>query len=392
MTKIRCALRVSVFSVLTAVVSVNGKGGGSNATGGLPVAGRVPLLILGMLSLLAGVAAGLARIGWAPPLPHDAIVALHGPLMVAAFFGTVIGLERAVALARRWGYLAPAASGAGGLAAIVQLPEFIVFALLALGSATLTAATLAAAARQPALHTRLLALAAALATAAALAWPAGHGAFAVAGWMAFLVLTIAAERLELSRFLPPSPAAQRVFVVIVGALLLALGGIAFAPMSGVGAEESGAGFGAALAALALWLLRQDIARRTARQPGLTGFIAVCLLSGYVWLLAGGLLFALQPELPLANDAALHAVFVGFVLAMVFGHAPIIFPAIVRVKLPYHPLFYLPLIVLHLSLAARIAGDLAGEAALRAAGGAGNAAAIAVFIATMLSAALRGRRK
>ena len=46
-------------------------------------------------------------------------------------------------------------------------------------------------------------------------------------------------------------------------------------------------FGAALLALALWLLRQDIARRTVKDTGLTRFIAVCLLSGYAWLALAG---------------------------------------------------------------------------------------------------------
>jgi hypothetical protein len=32
-----------------------------------------------------------------------------------------------------------------------------------------------------------------------------------------------------------------------------------------------------------------------------------------------------------------------------GHAPIIFPAVLRVAVPYHPSFYLPLALLHLSL-------------------------------------------
>lgn len=38
---------------------------------------------------------------------------------------------------------------------------------------------------------------------------------------------------------------------------------------------------------------------------------------------------------------LHAVGPGFVFAMVFGHAPIIFPAITRLKIPFHPVFICP---------------------------------------------------
>ena len=151
------------------------------------------------------------------------------------------------------------------------------------------------------------------------------------------------------------------------------------------------GLGMLALGMALWLLRQDVARKTVRQSGLTRFIAVCLLSGYGWLLLGGVLLLLQPPLALLADAALHAVFVGFVLSMVFGHAPIIFPAIVKVRLPYHPVFYLPLLALHLSLLLRVAGDLLGDVDVRAWGGAGNAACVALFIVVMASAAWRGRR-
>lgn len=353
---------------------------------GLPVVWRIPLLALGLLSMLAGVGAGLLRLGWAVPLPHPALAAVHGPLMVAAFFGTVIGLERAVALGQRWGFAAPAACGLGGVALIAGFPALAALTLTTGGAVLLTAVTLFAARRQPALHTRLLSLAASLSAVAGVAWSCGATGLAVAGWMSFLVLTIAGERLELSRFLPPSPVARKVFVGIVALLLYAL--------ALTGRDDAVPGqrlFGFSLALMALWLLRQDVARRTARQPGLTGFIARCLLSGYVWLLTGGLLLALQPAMPLLIDAALHAVFVGFVLAMVFGHAPIIFPAILRVKLPYHASFHLPLVLLHLSLLLRVGGDLAGDAMLRSLGGLGNALCIAVFIVTMALAAFRGGR-
>src|SRR5690606_27144851 len=76
---------------------------------------RIPLLVLGFASLIIGVGAGLLRLGWAVPRPAAELAAFHGPLMVSGFFGTVISLERAVALAQRWAYLGPLAAGAGGL-------------------------------------------------------------------------------------------------------------------------------------------------------------------------------------------------------------------------------------------------------------------------------------
>src|SRR5512142_2232157 len=69
---------------------------------------RFPLLALGLASLFFGVWAGLLRVGWNLPQGRANLIELHGPLMVFGFLGTVISLERAVALRRSWGYLAPA--------------------------------------------------------------------------------------------------------------------------------------------------------------------------------------------------------------------------------------------------------------------------------------------
>jgi hypothetical protein len=75
--------------------------------------------------------------------------------------------------------------------------------------------------------------------------------------------------------------------------------------------------------------------------------------------------------------------------MVFGHAPIIFPAILGVRLPYHRLFYLPLAVLHLSLVLRVAGTLLEAVPMRSAGGALNAAALALFVLGVVVSVARG---
>ena len=83
---------------------------------------RLPLLALGLLSLLGGVLAGLARLAWDVPAMAQAAAGWHGVLMIAAFFGTVISLERAVALGIGWAYLAPAAAGLGGLMLLIDAP------------------------------------------------------------------------------------------------------------------------------------------------------------------------------------------------------------------------------------------------------------------------------
>jgi hypothetical protein len=72
--------------------------------------------------------------------------------------------------------------------------------------------------------------------------------------------------------------------------------------------------------------------------------------------------------------------------MVMGHAPVILPAVARVKLLFGPWFYAPLALLHGSLVLR----LFGGAALHGTGAALNAAALALFAAVVLGSALAWR--
>jgi hypothetical protein len=76
--------------------------------------------------------------------------------------------------------------------------------------------------------------------------------------------------------------------------------------------------------------------------------------------------------------------------MVFGHAPIIFPAVTRAAMPYHWTFYLPLALLAISLALRIAGDLADIAEWRRLAAAGSALALLLFVLGTLAAVVRGK--
>jgi hypothetical protein len=331
-------------------------------------------MALGMLALLGALAGGLVRLGWRLPVAPS-LVAFHGPLMVSGFLGTVIGLERAVALGRLWAYLAPLATGLGALALALGWPGGIW--LLTLGSAVMTLVFAAIVARQPALFTLVMA-------AGALCWLVGQALWlagwpihrVVFWWIGFLVLTIAGERLELTRLLPLGALARAAFVAAAVTLLVGLAAVSVTPDGGVRLA------GAALLGLALWLGAFDIARRTIHQSGLTRFIAVALLAGYVWLGAAGLL-ALGAGATAAGgryDAMLHAVLLGFVFSMIFGHAPIIFPAVLGIPIAYRPAFYVHLALLHASLLLRVAGDLAPWPAARAWGGLLNGLAVVLFLA------------
>ena len=354
-------------------------------SGDLGVPFRLPLLILGFISLASGVLAGLSRLGWGVPLPSAQVASLHGPLMICGFVGTVIGLERAVALGFRWAYAGPLLTGLGGIALLLGLPTSAGATAMVLGSAVLFTGTTLIMLRQRELFMVTMVLGAASWLGGNLLWLTGTPVSGVVAlWINFLVLTIAGERLELTRFLPPSPVTKQIFALILAVLMA--GGILSATGAGI------IMYGIGLLCLALWLLRQDIARRTVKQQGLTRFIAVCLLSGYAWLTVGSLvLLAAGGMAGAVYDVVLHAILIGFVFSMIFGHAPIIFPAVVRVKMPYHWTFYLPLLVLHASLLIRLAGDGLALPELRSLGGLLNAAALVFFILSTVSSVIRGFR-
>lgn len=348
---------------------------------------RYPILILGMLSLVIGTLAGLARMGLA--IPHIALqqASQHGVLMIPAFFGTVIGLERAVAIGQRWAYIAPLLTGAAGIALLVGAPPVITLALLTLGSLLFLIASIKVLRIQQAVHNWiLLGGAGGLFVGNFLLLNGQTVSQVLYWWIVFLVLTIAGERLELSRLVIRDQRKRRGLALLS---VVPLAGAAigmFHPTLGLTL------FALGLAGISTWLLLFDIARRTVRLTGLTRFTAVCMLAGYGWLLLAALLFlgmALEWG-GISRDAALHAIFLGFVFSMVIGHALIIFPAVTRLKIPYSPAFYFPLLLLQLSLLLRIVGGLSGNAGFLIQGGILNAVTLALFILTLVWSILRGQ--
>jgi hypothetical protein len=346
----------------------------------------LPLIALGMLALIGALEGGLARLGW--PWPTAAgLAAFHGPLMVAGFLGTVIGLERAVALGRLWAYAGPLATGLGALALAAGAPAGAW--VMTLGSVVMVLVFVEILRKDMALFTGVMALGACSWLAGQILWVTGWPIHRVVyWWVGFLVLTIAGERLELTRLLPLGRKSRAGFLTALIVLLFGIALTSLAPDAGVRLA------GVAMVAMAIWLGVFDIARRTVRTPGLTRFIAVSLLSGYVWLGVAGLLafrfggVAAGPQ----YDAILHAVFVGFVFSMIFGHAPIIFPAVLGVGVAYRPAFYLPLGVLHASLVLRVVGDCAPWLQGRQWGGLLNAVAIVTFFASIAYGILASRRR
>lgn len=346
---------------------------------------RLPFLIAGASCLFVAISAGLARLGLGVPAPEPA---LHGVLMVSGFFGTLIGLERAVAHGAAWTYLAPMSAALSGAVALAGAPGAAAWVAVA-SSAWFSLVSAALARRHVTDFTLVLVL-------GGLAWIAGNASWALGApsdrplpWsIAFLTLTIFAERRELGRVLSPSPNAGRGFIAVV---VLVVGG---AMAAGSGYDPGRIGLALGLCGMALWLVRFDVARHTVKKRGLTRFMAVALISGYVWLAIGALaMLAARGDVSgVRFDAFVHALMLGFVFSMVFAHAPIILPAVIGVALPYSPVFYLHLGLLQLSLMARLVGDFTGHAVIRTAGGIGNALTIVLFVLLSASAVARARKK
>lgn len=333
-------------------------------------------MLLALVTLTAATWAGLLRLGWSWPAIQPQLPLSHGPLMVAGFFGTLISLERAVAMGKAWAYLGPLLSGLGGMLLAFGVPGLAGPVLITLGSAWLVLIFGIVLQKHRVGYLFIMALGAVALLVGNLLWLSGWQVHQfVLWWAGFLILTIAGERLELGRMIQKPAYSQPLFFGITALYLAGLVVMLFSWDLGI--RITGAG----MLGLAFWLLRFDIARQTVQQAGLTRYIAVSLLSGYLWLVVAGgvaLTYGGFPAGPV-YDTILHAIFLGFVFAMIFGHAPIIFPAVLELDIEYKSYFYIPLIFLHLSLAFRTAGEMAGLGWARLWGGLVNVLAVILYL-------------
>jgi len=354
----------------------------------MPILKRIiPLVILAGLSLILGLWAGALRLGWNLPFLGEMMPLGHGPFMVVGFLGTLIGLERAAAINRVWPFGVPIASGMAALALMVGLPVLVSVSLTTVASVLMVLVFISLYRQSPGAHFVIMAISAAAWLIGNVLWSRRGSLYSVAPWwVGFLVLMIAAERLQLTRVMQRSRRTLALFHLSAGVLLL---GLVYSLLSfHMGLRLAGIG----LSALALWLLRNDISWSSIRQSGLPRFMAVCLISGYVWLGISGLLW-----LFLAHDfhsgprydAMLHTVFLGFVFSMIFAHAPIIFPSITGMALPFRCAFYGHLLLLHLALSLRIVGDLMLWINAYRWGGTLNILAVVLFLGNNIYAARLG---
>ena len=351
---------------------------------------RMMFLLPAGFALLAGLNAALLLLGLPAPVTTARLPDVHGILLTLGFVGTVIALERAVALKRRAGFLAPGLLGAGAVVLLSPAPLAVGQGMLAAGMAALTLVYIPLWRRQHDDSVLIQLLGGVLGTGAALLWWGGASMPDVLPWLAtFVILTIAGERLELARVAFLSARADGQVLLI--ALSIAAGTIASLLWPTPGYILLGAG----ILALCAWLATHDVAKRTIHAKGLPRFMAACLLAGYVWLTIAGLIWLLggAARSGIAYDGVIHAVFLGFTISMIMAHAPVILPAVLRIKLPYHPIMYVPAATLHATLLLRVGvGDLRGLPTIVKIGGVGNIVALLMFVALMLGIAIRANAR
>jgi hypothetical protein len=350
---------------------------------------RYPAMALAIGMLLLGIWTGLNRLGLGLPSLGPQVMGLHGPLMITGFLGTLISLERAVALNQLWTYLVPLTFATGTLLLLAGIPESYGIGLIVIGSLGKAAIFLKILYQERTLYNLTLVTSTLVFLLANILWMRGWLIPEVVPfWTGFLILQIAGERLELSRFFTLKTHYRVLFGIAGGIYLVGVLSILAAPEWGFRL----AGLG--LLALALWLLRYDGVRKTIRFPGLNKYMAMTLLTGYAWLVIAGTLMMVYGPLKagFAYDALLHAIFLGFVFSMIFAHAPIILPAIAGRKIPFMKRFYGHLALMHMALIVRVIGDLLHWEAGRHWGGVGNALAILWFIANTAWALSQSQNK
>ena len=151
--------------------------------------------------------------------------------------------------------------------------------------------------------------------------------------------------------------------------------------------------GLSLILISIWLMQHDVVRLTIKKDGLVRFTGLALLCGYIAILLEGIFLILLKDVAFGYDIVVHTFFLGFVFSMIFAHGPIILPGVLGLTIkPYHPLFYLPLITLHVSLLLRIAADaMLVPFGLRSVSGWISVGSILLYFILMLISTLRAIR-
>lgn len=305
-------------------------------------------MLAAIINLIAGMWAGLIRIGW--ELPITPLAVHHGAIMVGGFLTTLIALEKAIPLKKNLALGVPLISA---LSLIMAIPGYYTWGLyfLMAGGIGLLIIQFYYLYKHPRDYSVLGMVAGAclLVVGNTMLLDKQFYPAAFPWWMGFVLFTITAERLELSKFLPVTSKNKYLLVSLLALFVMGL----IIPFHGFGKYFSGT----ALIGIALWMLRHDVIRIGIRKEGLTRFSSIALLIANGWLICNGVLLFFLSDSVYSYDMLLHTFFIGYTFAMIFAHGPIILPGVLGfTSKPYHPILYGWLFLVQGSLLLRLVAD------------------------------------
>lgn len=277
---------------------------------------RILILLLAFASLIAGLIAGVSRTGYWNLLTY--LSPYHFLLMTGSFFGTLITLERSVTLHRKLLQSIPFINGLSLIFFLFNyIDEGILF--LMLGGCIMIAMYLYFYFQHKNFENVLFIV-------SALAYFIGFCYYYIEKnlvptirWIEiFFLLTIVAERLELSRFLNVSKLKKQMLLLF----------ILFSMLSSLTTNHiTDTIFGISILSISVWLILFDVAKINIRKNEPHKFRGWALMLGYYWLFIHGLTFILS----FTNyDLQIHSFFLGFIMNMIFAHITIILPAIFKI--------------------------------------------------------------
>ncbi len=336
------------------------------------------LLILPLifLSLLTGIFSGWFRVGW--NFPFSLSAGEHGALMVGSFIGTLICLERSVSYPNKIALLVPLLNACSIIFFLLYLPG-IAYIFLLLGSAGLVTIYYFLYVKHKGIYILIM-------LSGALCYFIGNAILintsfypaSVMWWIAFLFFTITGERVELSRFVMNKNVfiKQLTLIVLLGIFVIGI----ILPFHSFG------GYAAAISLIgsAVWLFKYDMAKHSLKKPGQSFYSGLLLTTGYFWLVITGLFFAAGTFYGAFYDASIHSFFLGFVFLMIFAHAPVILPAVLKLNIsPFGKSLYTWYILLNLTLMLRVLCVFPDIAPLKALAGMLNGLTILGFFINMI---------
>ncbi len=330
----------------------------------------LPLIVI---MLLTAIWSGWIRIGFS--LPVSNVAAQHGTLMINGFLASLIFLERAVTFKNKLVLLLPFVNSLS-IAALITGYSFIAQSItIACSFGFLVMCAYFISQYKELYYYVFFTGAFCLLTGNVILQKTHLYPAAVTWWMNFLLFTIVAERLELSRFLPVNRTRQALLIIALSFIVIS----SFIPFH----SDGNLAYAIATSGVALWLLKYDMAFKSIRSKGQHRYSGLLLIIGYAWLLITSILVLTEHLFAFGYDAVLHSFFIGFVFSMIFSHAPIILPAIAKLPLKiYRPILYVWFALLQISLVIRIIADILIEVEIRKWAGFTNGIVIILFFLTI----------